>query len=487
MPYQSPPNQNLPPASGPVGPSPDTVRPVFSSAQPTPSTAVNSGSSGSPFKWLLLVILFILAIVLGGIFLVGKILPVNSVVSQTSTIVYWGLWEPESVMQPVIDKYQRSHPGTKIQYIRQSPQDYRDRLNNSLAQGNGPDIFRFHNTWVPMLKNDLAPVPPKVFDADTFSKTFYPVAQSDLILNGKIMGVPLEYDGLALYYNADIFQQKSLQPPQNWNDLREDAFKLTDRDEAQRIKTAGIALGTTNNVDHWQDILALMMLQANVDLSNPTGDAAEKTLKFYTNFVAADHVWNETLPNSTTMFIQGKLAMYFGPSWRVFDFEEAKRSQNPNLNYGILPIPQLPETNVTWASYWVEGVAKNSKNQDAAWDFIKYLSGPDVLQALFQSESQVRKFGEPYGRKDLADLLKTNSQVNAYIAQASTAKSWYLASNVPDGSTGINARISKYFEDAVNAVATGGKDPKSVLATVANGVSQVFAAYKIPVAPAASQ
>jgi ABC-type glycerol-3-phosphate transport system substrate-binding protein len=170
--------------------------------------------------------------------------------------------------------------------------------------------------------------------------------------------------------------------------------------------------------------------------------------------------------------------MYFGPSWRVFDFEEAKKSQNPTLNYAVMPVPQLPATNITWASYWVEGVAENSKNADAAWDFVKYLSQKDTLQTLYQSESQIRKFGEIYGRRDMADLLQGNPLTSAYISQAPNAKSWYLSSRTGDGPTGINSRISRYFEDAVNRMASGG-DATSVLPTVASGVAQVLTDYKI--------
>src|SRR3989344_4631685 len=398
MPDQTPIAQE-PVSAAATSPSPSSpaARPVFSSANQTSSSTVISTSSGSSFKWIIIVLLLIIGIILGTVVLLKRLLPQGSVAKKT-TIVYWGLWEPESVMQPIIDKYQKSHPAITIQYVRQSPQDYRDRLNSSLTQENRPDIFRFHNTWVPMLRDDLSPVPPGVFDADLYKNTFYPVVQSDMVLDGKIMGVPLEYDGLALYYNVDLFQKNGLQPPQNWNDLVDYASKLTQKDDLGRITTSGIAIGTASNVDHWQDILALMMLQAGVDLRNPIGEEAENALTFYTNFVTIGRVWDMSLPNSTTMFIQGKLAMYLGPSWRVFDFEEAKRSQNPNLNYGIMPVPQLPETNVTWASYWVEGVSKNSRNQEAAWDFLKYLSGPEVLQTLFQSESQIRKFGEPYSR-----------------------------------------------------------------------------------------
>ena len=75
-------------------------------------------------------------------------------------LTWWGLWEDESVVAPLIAEYQEANPKVKIQYVKQSQQDYRERLTNALAKGEGPDIFRFHNSWVPMLKNELDFVPP---------------------------------------------------------------------------------------------------------------------------------------------------------------------------------------------------------------------------------------------------------------------------------------------------------------------------------------
>jgi ABC-type glycerol-3-phosphate transport system substrate-binding protein len=489
-PPTNPPPSPPPAPVTPVYPAPSVstnIQPVFTPSIPTGTAPgqKSAGEGGRKLPIALIIVLVIFLLLAGGV-IVWRLLGPR-VGLEKKTLTYWGLWEPPSVMQPIIDKYQATHPGVTIVYKLQDQKDYRERLMNSLAEGKEPDILRFHNTWLPMLADSLATVPPSVYDAQSFKATFFPAASVDLVQNNKIYGIPLMYDSLALFYNLDIFQRAGKQLPQDWNDLRKTALEITsgNRDQLGRITTAGVALGTTSNVDHWQDIISLMMLQAGADLTNPTDTAAQSALKFYTIFTTEDRDWDDTLPNSTTMFIQGKLAMYFGPSWRVFDFEEAKRSQAITLNYGILPMPQLPALEgappsaVTWASYWAEGVGKNSKNQDVAWDFIKYLSQKDTLQAMYQAESQIRKFGELYSRADMADLLKSDPETNAFISQAPTAKSWYMASRTNDGPTGINSRLSKYFEDAINGVITDGKDPGEALKTVAAGTTQVLSDYHL--------
>lgn len=394
-----------------------------------------------------------------------------------ANLTWWGLWEDDSVVTPLIAEYQQANPNVKIQYVKQSQQDYRERLTNALAKGEGPDIFRFHNSWAPMLKNELDFVPASAMSAGDFAQTFYPVASSDLTSGTGLVGIPLGYDALTLFINDDIFSQAGKTPPTTWDELRQTALSLTVKDEQGTITQAGAALGRTENVDHWQEILGLMMLQNGVDLSNPTGKLAEDALTFYTVFSSVDGVWDATLPSSTTAFAAGKVAMYFGPSWRAFEI----RQQNPNLKFKTVPVPQLPKSNpnepdVTYATYWVEGVWARSPAKEEAWKFLKFISSKESLQKMYENASKTRLFGEPYPRTDMANLLTQDPIVGSIVTQAPDAQSWYLAARTFDGATGINSQIGKYFEDAVNAVNTGIPAAKA-LETVASGVAQVLSQY----------
>ncbi len=395
-------------------------------------------------------------------------------------ITWWGLWEDASVVQPLITSFEDSHPGVKINYVKQSPQDYRERLTSSLAKGSGPDIFAFHNTWVPMFRNDLDTLPANVMNPADFAKTFYPIASSDLTSGTGIVGIPLMYDGLTLFINEDIFNKAGKTPPTTWDDLRSLARELTVKDDQGVITQSGVALGRTENVDHWPEILALMMLQNGVDLGNPVGTPAEDALTFFTIFSAVDGVWDATLPSSTQAFAAGKLAMFIGPSWRAFEIMQ----QNPKLKFKTVPIPQLPKDNpkqadITYATYWVQGVWIRSTKKTSAWELLKFLSTQDSLQKLYQNESQIRNFGEPYPRIDMANLLKDHPIAGSIINQAPGAQSWFLSSRTFDGPTGINSQLANYFGDAVNSVAEGKITADKALETVAQGVQQILSQYRL--------
>lgn len=391
-------------------------------------------------------------------------------------IVWWGLWEDASIVEPLVAEYEAANPGVDIRYEKQSKEDYRERLVNSLNRGTGPDIMRIHNTWTPMFATELASLPSDVMSPQEFAETFYPAALSDMSTAEGIVGIPLEYDGLALYINEDIFSAFAKTPPRTWDELRRTALELTIRDSQGNINQAGAALGSTQNVDHWEDILALMMIQNGANLAEPVGEFAEGALNFYTVFTRTDNVWDETLPPSTAAFAGGKVAMYFAPSWRAFEINRL----NPNLAYRVISVPQLPKVrpndpDVTYASYWYEGVWARGKHQKEAWKFLKFMSSREALEKLYLNASQTRAFGEPYPRVDMRQLLLQDPVVSGFIELAPNARSWFLASRTFDGETGLNSVLSGYFKDAVNTVRQSGEGrAEFALQTAAAGVQQTL-------------
>src|SRR5437762_9742027 len=125
-----------------------------------------------------------------------------------------------------------------------------------------------------------------------------------------------------------------------------------------------------------------MMMQNGAKLLIPTGKQAGEALVFYSKFAnPSDPVysWNSTMDNSIYAFASGKVAMILAPSWRVFDIKQI----TPALRFKVVPIPQLPGNTVTWASYWVEGVSNKSKNQEQAWELVKYMTSKETVTKMY--------------------------------------------------------------------------------------------------------
>lgn len=485
-PASSDPNIISPFSQSPPGAPPASQPPSYS----------NVSSSKFPFKKILLILgififLVCLLFLLKTFLLKDKIkIPGFQSKAPKITLTYWGLFEPPAVFQQVIDDYQKTHPNVQINYVQENLKLYRERLQAALEREQGPDIFRIHQTWIPMFKDLLSPLPQSVYTSSSFEKTFYPSAKETLKFQNHYVALPLMVDGLALFYNEDLFKSRNLNPPTTWGELKKAACNLTVKDEKGKIRIAGVALGTTNNVDHWSDILGLMILQNGGNLANPSSCVvstenqqtclAKDALLFYTLFASnqacleegssVGSVWSPLLPTSTYAFATGQVAMYFGPSWRVFDI----KNLNEKLNFKIVPVPQLPGSKTTWSSYWVEAVSKSSPHPEEAWEFLAYLSSKEVLQKLFQTQSNLRLFGEPYPRVDMADLGKSHPLIGPFIEQAPFAKTWFLCSNTFDN--GLNDKIIKYYEDAVNAT-NQGQDPFKALQTATQGITQILTQY----------
>lgn len=469
----------VPPASEQAVETPAAVNPFIpqpaGSGVPAPGSSFSVGgvppATGSSLpRRILMIVVFILLVV--GLFLGGKFVLGLAAGSKEVTLTYWGLWENDATIRSVLADFEAQNPKIKIEYSKQSPRQYRERLQAAIGRGEGPDVFRFHNTWVPMLKNDLALTDSKIIPSNFISSSFYPIVASDVGAGGAFYGVPIMIDGLGLYYNEDLFTAAGVTPPTTWPELLALVPKLTVKNDSN-IVTSAIALGTTNNVENFSDILATMFMQNGANLSELSGKEAEETLVFYRKFADPSdpvYTWNETLDNSISTFANGRVAMILAPSWRAFEIKQL----NPNLRFKIVSIPQLPGNNVTWASYWVEGVSAKSKHQPQAWQFVKYITSREAVTKLYTEASKTRLFGEPYALKDLGNGLADDPYVGAFIKQATVAKSFPLASRTFDN--GINDKLIKYLEDAVNGLAKG-SSPQAVLQTASAGFRQVLSGY----------
>lgn len=389
------------------------------------------------------------------------------------TLNYWGLWEDKAVMQAIISDFEKENPNIKIVYTKQDPKQYKERLLTRIQNGSGPDIFRFHNTWVPQLSSVLLPLSSETIQKSDFQKWFYPVAQKDLIKNGAIYGIPLEIDTLSLFINTEIFQAASAKIPTTWDEFMTISRVLTVKDENGKIKTAGAAMGTFDNITHSPDIISLLFIHNGVDLYNfsLTSQNASEALDFYTSFAKGDgNVWDDTLDSSLLSFTKGSLAMYFGYSWDIFTIQ----SMNPSLSFKIAAVPHLPNRSFTIASYWVEGVSVKSKHQKEALLFLKFLAKAETEQKLFTQVAKTRLFGEPYARVDLANSLKDNQLLHPFINQSPQAVSSFFASDTYDN--GINSQMNAYLGNAVRSVLNN-TSSQTAVETLSAGISQVLGQY----------
>lgn len=446
--------------------------------QPSPVSSENySPDAGGSLLGTIIKIIIGLAVIGIIIFLIFSfVLPLFKKGSNgKAQLTYWGLWEDSNIIQPIIEDFRKQYPNITVSYAKQDIKQYRQKLSTRMKNNTGPDIFAFHNTWLPMISDILLPLPDATITKNEFKNSYYPVAEKDLIKNGAIYGIPMEIDTLALYVNTEIFKAAGISPPNNWEDFIKVARSLTVIDENGKIKTSGAALGAFDNITHAPDVASLLLIQNGADIKNLTSTSkkASDALTFYTSFVIGDQkVWDSTLDPSILAFSKGNLAMYFGYSWDYFTI----KAMNPDITFEIYPVPHLTGVNTTIASYWVQGVSAKSKYQKETLLFLKFLAKAETAEKLFTLSAKTRVFGEPYARKDLASKLKDNLIVYPFVSQASDAQSSFFASDTYD--EGLNSQMNTYLGNAIRSIISNNNtSPETAVLTLAQGVSQVLKQY----------
>lgn len=431
-------------------------------------------------KTLIIVGVVVFLLILGTIILViagqqrtsrngaGTPITENGVVMDGQVeLTYWGLWEPPSVVQPLIDEFEDQNPNIKVLYSQQTFSGYESRLFTRLQQAAGatepaPDIFRIHNTWTPKYYNYLSPLPAQIMSAQEFQESFYPTAVSDFTAkDGNIYAIPWYIDGLVVFYNKQLLAQQGVEkPPTDWDGFFELARNLTQKDASGRIQQSGLAFGTSRNIRHSAEIMAYLLVLEGINVIDQTRTRVtlntprvQRVFETYTDFARGeDAIWSPNLRTDLEMFFTGELAMMIAPSWRTFDIIEAA----PTVEFDTAALPQLeanPE-DVFYATYWGDAVSRTSENPLAAWKFINFLAQREQQLELYSNASRVRAFGEPYSLVELNEEMLGKPYVSA-IAE--------MAPNMEAIPWGAEEVANNAIDEAITAITENRRNASSAL------------------------
>lgn len=361
------------------------------------------------------------------------------------TLQFWGVFDGSSFYKDAIREFGKNNPNINIIYRQFNFEDYEKQLIDSFAAGAGPDIWLMHNTWLPKHYDKIKPLSQQIPKGEKtplltfkeFQEQFVDVAVEDLAAGNQIYALPIYVDTLALYYNKDLLNSTGIvSPPSNWDEFNDVVKKLTIFDGRGNIIRAGAAIGTAKNINRSTDVLALLMLQSGVKMTNESNSAAsfsssvggikvgETALRYYTDFANKSsplYTWSDSKHYSLDAFVEGDAAMMFNYSYHI----KTIRDKSARFNFAVATVPQIADTPVAvnYANYWAPTVSKQSRYSDAAWKFLVYLSSANGA-ASYLNESN-----RPSARRDLIEQQKTDPDLGVFALQALSAKSWYQIDN----------------------------------------------------------
>jgi len=428
----------------------------------------------------------------------------------------WGIFDPSDAFSKIIAAYRIAHPNVRISYYKLRWEDYEKKLIEGWAEGEGPDIFVVHNTWLGKYQSKILPMPQRIklptLEQSGFLKKekkavikefptltpyqvkniFPDVVYKDVVKNNLIYGLPLSVDTLSLFYNREHLNAAGLtQPPATWQELTEVTKKLTRQNEEGEIIRSAIALGGANNINRSNDILSLLMMQNGTQMVGPQGQIAfnrpsshdrnfypgEQALRFYTDFALPSkevYTWNNNLPEALELFSAGKLSMMFGFAYQI----PLIRAQAPKVDLGIAPVLHINKDGtdslglpVNLASYWCYTVFKRTKYPNEAWDFLNFMSTKKYKDEKgnirYYVENYLNKTQKPPALKSLISKYKSQYPERAPFAeQILTAKSWYRGKN-PNYANQI-------FKQMIENVIQGKSTPRNAINTAAQAISQTY-------------
>ncbi|MCS3744426.1 multiple sugar transport system substrate-binding protein [Rhizobium sp. BK661] len=208
-------------------------------------------------------------------------------------------------------------------------------------------------------------------------------AASAMTIDGKKWGVPYTYYQWGIYYRADIFKDKGIEPPKDWSELLA---------ASEKLKAAGVtpfAIGTKAlwPAGGWFDYLDLRvngydfhmkLTSGQVPYTDPKVKAVfEKWSElvkpgyFLENHAALD--WQDAIPQ----FVQGKAAMYLMGNFAVAPMKDGGLKED---QIGFLQFPTITEglpaaEEAPTDTFHIPAAAKNKED---AKTFLAYLATPEA-------------------------------------------------------------------------------------------------------------
>lgn len=199
--------------------------------------------------------------------------------------------------------------------------------------------------------------------------------------DGNIYSIPYGVYERALFYRKDWFEERNMEVPKSWEDLYNAAVELTDPSQNRYGYSFRGGAGTTGFM---QMTLLSYADPDKIDISTPfiTKDGesvyeqpeAVEGLEFYKKlYEDGSHpdsiAWG--YPEMVEAFYSGVTAMLIQDPEVVATCEQYMEEGT----WDVAPLPVGPRGKALFpAGFAGWGIAKNSKNKDAAWEIIRTLS-----------------------------------------------------------------------------------------------------------------
>ena len=387
---------------------------------------------------------------------------------------------PDALIDALCEEYHKENPNVKVTPVYAgSYADTRTKVQAAIKGGNTPDLaIMFSIDLYSLLSMDA------IADIDSFCTTDADKEWLNGFYDGFMMnsrdgettyGIPWQRSTIVLYYNKDAFEAAGLdpkQPPKTWDELKEDAKKLTITENGQTTQY-GIQI-PSDGYAYWM-LQTFCVEQNGFNLMNETGtetyyddERTAKGLEFWKSLADDGSMPEGIVAWATTPsdFLEGKTAMMYHTTGNLTNVKN-----NASFNFGVAMLP----ANESYGSptgggnfYIFKGVSE--ERQQAAFDFIKWMTDDERVAQWSIDTGYVATRPSAYDTERMQEYAKEFP----YCLVARDQLEYGYA----ELSTYNQAEVQKAIDDAISYVMTDQQDVESALATAQQTADGILQAYR---------
>jgi len=310
--------------------------------------------------------------------------------SQNSkTEIRFSTWDSEKDLdkqQDLVNKFNDSQDKIKVT-LEAYGSEYDTKITAGMGAGDAPDVMYMWN--FPQYYEALEPLNKMIENEGAgYKDNFYQTLWNYNGIDGEVYGIPVGFTTHVVYYNKDLFDNNDVAYPSNnwtWEDFVDTSKKLTNEKEGE----VGFALpGKPDPYDFemylWGNGTAYTDEQGKLDKNLNSKESIEVFKGFQSMIKNGSAIATEG--NGTTEMESGKVGMFINGSWSLESLKEA------GINYGIVELPSRNgQDAVSILSSSGLAISKDSKNKEAAFEFIKFWTSEEANESRIEYELPVLK------------------------------------------------------------------------------------------------
>jgi ABC-type glycerol-3-phosphate transport system substrate-binding protein len=343
-------------------------------------------------------------------------------------------------------------------------------LSDAISGGGAYDVLMVDQPWVAEFAENgyLAPLDDSVTDEDRGD--FVDGTLDTVTYDGQLYGLPFLVHNLVTYYRPSLLEAAGIDgPPTTWEEYREAARATTDA-------AAGV-WGTMipgNRDGEVSTRFESYIQQAGGDIVDEAGDpaidnqAALDAFELMTTIQFEDESSPAGLHDLSAMqgqFLEGKVAMVsVWPYLWALATDPAQSKISDDVAVALNPgNPDQVATTFSWGF----GVSASSDAQDAAWEWVKWATGSDVLAR--KAIAQLSPVPRVSSMETLAQSEELSEEDRAALAVFSAS----VEASTTMPMTPAFAQYQTAMAEAVSAVMSQQATPDQALATAQTQMEQV--------------